>query len=189
MAERKQLSKKMRFEVFKRDSFTCQYCGASAPEAILEVDHIVPVAKGGTNDILNLVTSCRDCNRGKSARELSDDSVVKKQKAQLDELNEKREQTEMLVEWKKELQSLTDEQADAINDCITSISGIPANDYGKSRIKKWIRDFGFSEVYTSTEISFYKYYVDGDTDTWELAFDKIGGVCYNRRKQRQEDGH
>ena len=82
MAERKTLSKKIRFEVFKRDKFTCQYCGRMAPDVVLEVDHIKPISKGGTNDILNLVTSCKDCNRGKSNIKLSDDSVVKKQQMQ-----------------------------------------------------------------------------------------------------------
>ena len=46
-AKRKALSQKIRFEVFKRDSFTCQYCGRKAPDVVLQVDHIVPVAKGG----------------------------------------------------------------------------------------------------------------------------------------------
>lgn len=67
MPKRRPVSKKLRFEVFKRDNFKCQYCGASAPDVILEVDHINPVAKGGKNDILNLVTSCRDC---KNSQEL-----------------------------------------------------------------------------------------------------------------------
>ena len=49
MADRKNISKKMRYEVFKRDSFRCQYCGRSAPEVILEADHIKPVAEGGKN--------------------------------------------------------------------------------------------------------------------------------------------
>ena len=66
MAKRKNLSKSVRFEVFKRDSFTCQYCGKSAPDVVLEVDHIIPVSKGGDNDISNLITSCFECNRGKS---------------------------------------------------------------------------------------------------------------------------
>lgn len=70
-SKRKGLSKKVRFEVFKRDSFTCQYCGAHPPATILEVDHIVPVAGGGDNDEGNLVTACFNCNRGKSARSLS----------------------------------------------------------------------------------------------------------------------
>ncbi|WP_446008353.1 HNH endonuclease [Candidatus Electrothrix sp.] len=62
MSNRKSLSKKLRFEVFKRDSFTCQYCGKVAPNVILEVDHIEPVSKGGSNELLNLITSCYDCN-------------------------------------------------------------------------------------------------------------------------------
>lgn len=72
MAIRKALSKKIRFDVFKRDNFTCIYCGNNPPSAILEVDHIVPVSKGGTDVIDNLATSCFDCNRGKSNKELTD---------------------------------------------------------------------------------------------------------------------
>jgi hypothetical protein len=70
--KRKTISKKTRFEVFKRDGFVCQYCGAHPPSSILEVDHIHPVACGGSNDIENLITACFDCNRGKSDRQLSD---------------------------------------------------------------------------------------------------------------------
>lgn len=62
----KPLSKKLRFEVFKRDSFTCQYCGRRPADVVLEVDHINPRANGGDNDLLNLITACSDCNRGKS---------------------------------------------------------------------------------------------------------------------------
>ena len=54
MAVRKAISKKLRFEVFKRDNFTCQYCGRMAPDVVLEVDHINAVANGGDNNILNL---------------------------------------------------------------------------------------------------------------------------------------
>ena len=97
------ISKKIRFEVFKRDQFTCQYCGRMAPDVILEVDHIDPVAEGGTNDIVNLITSCRDCNRGKGKNKLSDKKVISLQQQSLKELAEKREQLEMIAEWKKEL--------------------------------------------------------------------------------------
>lgn len=65
--ERIAISKKVRFEVFKRDGFKCQYCGRSAPDVILHVDHINPVSNGGNNDIMNLVTSCSECNLGKGA--------------------------------------------------------------------------------------------------------------------------
>jgi len=61
----RKITKKIRFEVFKRDGFQCVYCGKTPPEVILEVDHIEPVSKGGTDDLNNLVTACFDCNRGK----------------------------------------------------------------------------------------------------------------------------
>lgn len=67
MAARKSISKKVRFEVFKRDGFMCQYCGSTPPAAVLEVDHIKPVSSGGKNTDENLLTSCFDCNRGKGA--------------------------------------------------------------------------------------------------------------------------
>lgn len=71
-AKRKPLSVKTRFDVFKRDSFTCQYCGAHPPGVLLHVDHILAVANGGTNEAHNLVTACEPCNLGKGARALGD---------------------------------------------------------------------------------------------------------------------
>lgn len=58
-------SKKLRFDVFKRDGFVCVYCGAHPPQALLECDHVIPHAGGGPTEIENLVTACVDCNRGK----------------------------------------------------------------------------------------------------------------------------
>jgi len=68
--KRRAISKKTRFEVFKRDAFACQYCGAHPPGALLHVDHILAVAAGGTNVIDNLITACAPCNLGKGARDL-----------------------------------------------------------------------------------------------------------------------
>lgn len=62
---------KMRFEVLERDIFTCQYCGRRAPDVQLQVDHIYPVIKGGVTEKHNLITSCSDCNNGKSDSILS----------------------------------------------------------------------------------------------------------------------
>lgn len=72
MAKRKAISKKVRFDIFKRDHFTCQYCGAHPPQAILHVDHIVPVVEGGGNEDTNLITACDACNLGKSATPLTE---------------------------------------------------------------------------------------------------------------------
>jgi hypothetical protein len=69
---RKAIAAKARFEVFKRDKFTCQYCGAHPPGVLLHLDHITAVANGGTNDQHNLITSCEPCNLGKGARPLGE---------------------------------------------------------------------------------------------------------------------
>ena len=65
--KRKPIKPSLRFEILKRDGYRCQMCGATAKDgATLEIDHITPVAKGGTNDVDNLQVLCRDCNAGKS---------------------------------------------------------------------------------------------------------------------------
>mgnify|MGYP002512584094 CR=1 FL=1 len=63
---RAMISPKTRYQIFKRDKFMCRYCGAKAPEVALEIDHIIPVSRGGDNDFSNLITACQQCNRGKS---------------------------------------------------------------------------------------------------------------------------
>lgn len=61
------VSKRLRFEVLRRDEHTCQYCGETAPSVTLHVDHVVPVALGGTDNPGNLVAACKDCNSGKTS--------------------------------------------------------------------------------------------------------------------------
>jgi len=60
------ISCKLRFEIFKRDNFTCFYCGRKAPAVVLQVDHKIPKSKGGKTAKENLITSCFECNIGKS---------------------------------------------------------------------------------------------------------------------------
>lgn len=61
------VSKRTRYEVLKRDNHSCRYCGATAPDAKLTVDHVTPVALGGSDSPDNLVAACRDCNYGKGS--------------------------------------------------------------------------------------------------------------------------
>lgn len=57
----------IRFKILNRDNFRCQYCGRNPKEdnCKLVVDHIIPSAKGGSNDESNLTTACFECNAGK----------------------------------------------------------------------------------------------------------------------------
>lgn len=61
------VTKRVRFEVLRRDNYTCRYCGAKAETSPLTVDHVVPVALGGGDDPSNLVAACADCNSGKTS--------------------------------------------------------------------------------------------------------------------------
>jgi 5-methylcytosine-specific restriction endonuclease McrA len=53
-------------EVFRRDEFTCQYCGRQTPH--LTIDHVIPRHKGGSHSWANLVAACPPCNRRKGGR-------------------------------------------------------------------------------------------------------------------------
>ena len=66
---RQPIPRELRHKVFQRDGYRCRECGASKEETSLEIDHIVPVARGGKNDIDNLQTLCRECNRMKHTDE------------------------------------------------------------------------------------------------------------------------
>lgn len=182
MGKRKAISKKTRFEVFKRDKFTCQYCGRTIPDVVLHIDHIKPVSKGGTNDIMNLITSCSECNLGKGARELSDDSVIKKQQKQLKLLADKNEQLEMMLKWRDELQAYSEKELNAVNQRITNLTNWELSDYGRQKIKRLVKEFTIQVVLDAVDIAFEKYY-DGTENSWQVAFDKIGGICFNRTRK------
>lgn len=73
MAKRVWIGNAKRMEILIRDNLKCFYCGADkASGAILEVDHVIPVSKGGTNDDYNLVTSCKPCNMGKFVKTIDE---------------------------------------------------------------------------------------------------------------------
>ncbi len=51
--------------VFERNNYKCRSCGKTNRQTTLTVDHIIPLAKGGSNDMSNLQTLCENCNRRK----------------------------------------------------------------------------------------------------------------------------
>jgi len=186
MAERKPISKKTRFEVFKRDKFTCQYCGRMAPDVILEIDHIKPVAKGGTNNVLNLITSCRDCNRGKGKRPLSDNAVIKLQQEQLLDLADKAEQLQMMVDWKNELLDSIKKQVQSIDELIFCLSAKKINDDLIRKYVKYFNEFPFNVVWDATIAAFEHYYDPYKDRSFIETINKVGGICYNMMKRRRK---
>lgn len=70
------ISKRVRYAVLQRDNHTCRYCGATAPDVKLQVDHVIPAALGGTDEPSNLVTACEPCNNGKTSTSPADAVVA-----------------------------------------------------------------------------------------------------------------
>lgn len=187
MTARKTLSKKTRFEIFKRDSFTCQYCGKSAPDVILHVDHIMPISKGGDDDITNLITSCESCNQGKKDILLDDDAVIAKRKKQLDDLQERREQIEMMYEWQVGLSDLENEQVEAVCRLFTElIPEYSINDNGRESIKKIVGKYGLSEALESLRIFARQYLtLENGKATGESVnkvYEYVEKICKNRKR-------
>lgn len=165
--KREHIKKSVRFEVFKRDNFTCQYCGQSAPDVVLHLDHINPVAGGGGNEIINLITSCQPCNSGKGARPLDDKSSVSKQRKQLEELNERREQLEMMLAWREALSSITDQEIAAIERVFSDRTGRSFSDYGQKKVADWLKRYDATSLIAAMDAALDTYYKEGSTNPEE----------------------
>lgn len=189
---RKAIPKRIRFEVLKRDSFKCQYCGASAPDVLLHIDHVKPVAKGGTNDILNLITSCESCNSGKSDKLLDDNASVNKARTQLETLQERREQLEMMMQWQEGLKDIQDNSIDRLCDYWYKLApGFTVTANGRQSLQKLLRSFQLNEIFEAMNIAAEQYLEfedDGTTteDSWDLAWGKIAGICRIRKVENEK---
>lgn len=71
-------NRKMKYSrpsVFKRDKYTCQYCGKTYKKNELTVDHIVPRAQGGKSSWMNITTACKPCNSKKADKTLEESGM------------------------------------------------------------------------------------------------------------------
>lgn len=177
--KRKAISKKVRFEVFKRDGFTCQYCGRTPPQAVLEVDHIVPVCDGGDNDADNLVCSCFECNRGKGGRSLE---------AVPETLSEKAERVREVEDQLSAYRAVMDARKERLEDESWEVAeimqpGCSEDGYSVSQresIKRFLEKLPFSEVQEAAEIAVGKMPYSENK-----AFKYFCGICWN--KLRSDD--
>jgi hypothetical protein len=172
--KRAALSKKTRFEVFKRDAFACQYCGAHPPKAILECDHIVPVAEGGVNDLDNLVTACFDCNRGKGAVSLSVAPQSLSEKAAL--VAEREEQLRGYAQVMEAKRQRLEAETWKIMDLFhPGADTVPRDSFGST--KRFIEKLGFHEVQEAAEIAL------GGPAYGKRLFRYFCGVCWNKVRE------
>ena len=192
---RQQIKKSVRFEVFKRDLFTCQYCGQKAPDVVLEVDHITPVSQGGDNAILNLITACKACNSGKSGKKLSDTATAHKARAQAEQLEERRQQLEMIAQWHLSLVDIESQAATQLERLWLESLSMPENvcltDGAKQDLRSWSLRYGYECVCKAIVKSANKLIsasLRDDQEERSSAFWSIPKICAVMRAEDNDPG-
>jgi len=177
MPARKAISKKSRFEIFKRDGFSCQYCGNRPPQPTLEVDHIYPVASGGSNDDSNLITSCFDCNRGKSDRLLTSIPESLSEKAK-----RIKECEEQLAEYRKAIDSQNERIESDCWEVVREIFGDDTDSIRKdwfASVKRFVLSLDILDVISAANIASSKKHFCSD----KKKFTYFCGICWNKIKE------
>jgi hypothetical protein len=177
------VSKRVRFEAFKRDEFTCQYCGRHPPDVVLEIDHVEAVSTGGSDDINNLVTSCFDCNRGKSNVPLT--SVPATVEEQHRRVIEKREQLAAFNEFMMGARAEEDATIDRLGgNWYDRFMKRGKYVFGSDRVasvRTFIKRLPEAEILEAIELAHSRKppRAKDDTHTWKY----FCGICWNKIKE------
>jgi len=183
VTSRVSLSKKIRFNIFKRDCFKCRYCGRTVgPDLMLEVDHVVPVSKGGTNDPINLVTACFDCNRGKSKNLLGTNSIGPLDAKSLKE-NIKEQKKQVLeyfkyIDQKKILRKELCEKA-VMKMILFGPSFVP-NDFIQG-VSYFLTKLDLIEVQDASMIAINRFQARKTNDLWKYFY----GICHTKIRNKE----
>jgi len=189
VTKRKGIGKKRRFDVFKRDDFTCQYCGRKPPAVTLETDHLIPVAEGGDDGFSNLVTACVDCNSGKGARPLEEkipESFLENELERVQELLERKRALERIRGIEAEIEviegELVGEAAEFWNANRVGWSHfVEEKDHGT--LSRFVEKLGMIEVKRAMRIALGNDGVDPD-GKWKY----FCGICWSQIKEEGRSG-
>lgn len=178
MGNRKPISTRTRFEVFKRDGFKCLYCGRMPPNVLLHVDHIIPVCGGGDNSRDNLATSCDKCNMGKSGVSLN---VIPKS------LQERAEES---IEREKQVKAFAKAlraEKNRIEHDAWEVANVFISNYGLDGIRKdWLQSIiRFVKIMPTTEVvsSMDQAMAKRGGGSRDYAFRYFCGICWRKIKE------
>ena len=183
------ISQKIRFEVFKRDGFTCRYCGKKPPEVILEIDHLIPIAENGKDDLNNLLTSCFNCNRGKGKILL--ETLPTSISENLTIIKEQRKQSKQYYKFLEEIAQQKEDDLKEIGLYFFNRFVKSQKDYNKlifggqwaTSIKIFLKIFNKYEIIEAIDIAYGKF-ANYTYDQQNKTFRYMCGVLHNWRKQR-----
>ncbi len=187
--KRKSISNSTRFEIFKRDRFTCVYCGRTPPTITLQVDHVLPVAAGGSNDDVNLVTSCFECNNGKRDKVLPSRPTTvefsieerKERLAQIEEMNQ------FLVAERKAQEKLVDELG--VYWCNALFAKGPEagkytfNPEQTRSVLLFMKRLSLEEIYHAMDVAIHKFSWSGRQDYKPFRY--FCGVCWSKIREAE----
>lgn len=176
------VSNRLRFEVFKRDLFTCQYCGRRPPDVVLNCDHVIPSSKGGVDDLDNLITSCWECNSGKSNIALSSLPESQMQRhveliAQLTAFNE------MLIESQRQMEDqLSYLTAYLCDSFLWSVDGFKKLPDFRS-LKVFYRHLTASDLIEAIDITSSKFSHPIQENGWKY----FCAICWTKIREKKRD--
>jgi hypothetical protein len=179
MAKRKPISDSLRWTVFARDGFRCRYCGRQAGQdgVVLAVDHVISVVYGGDNRIDNLLTACKTCNGGKSAKSLL---AVPTTGDVVDRINEKRVELEQQAQTIRQAMEAEAEAEQAIvNMMKCDAYGVKSTQFNRGEAttaRNLITEFGADVV-----LGWYKAAASRRVSEWKA----ILYVCGCAQKTRE----
>lgn len=170
--KRRSIPLSLRFQILKRDKFRCQYCGRSAKDVPLHVDHKKSVKDGGTNDPSNLITACVECNLGKGSRSLLEQVI--------DSQNEVKE---FYSEKLKELDAGY-EDCLKLNEKVTEIqrflqAEIPDGDGWMFRWDELLRQYDVATIYEAVSFLNSTHIAIGIRSDTSRYWRKLNELCRN----------
>jgi DNA-directed RNA polymerase subunit RPC12/RpoP len=173
------IGKRLRFEVFKRDGFACRYCGANPMSEVLQVDHVVPVSKGGTNDPVNLVTSCFSCNSGKSNVELGESRLPPSFSA--DAIKEHAEQTKEYLKAQKAMISARSDVSKEVEVYWLDVSGLELTGQQMASVRRFCGQLTLAEIIDSIDTAISRVPIT-TVSSFKKTFSYFCGICWNKIK-------
>jgi hypothetical protein len=163
------IEKSLKYKIFRRDNFTCQYCGKQTPKVVLNVDSLIPITSVSTNNETELITVCQDCCNERQAIPV----------------NERQEQIEayekFLLERQKE-QSIVIEELGEYWSLLCD-NQYELNEHGLESLKKFLVHLVPFEIRESMDIAADKI----PNENIGERFKYFCGICHNKIREKSGD--
>ncbi|MBN1406916.1 MAG: hypothetical protein JW956_03965 [Calditrichaceae bacterium] len=176
--------KRIKYEIFEKDSFKCQSCGMGAPVVTLQLIRIQDTLQNDKwLDTAFLSTSCKICEKKKSG---ADEKNMQNVFMSIDELEERLQQLKMLINWRKGMLNIRKQQ---LNKIIIywehKIAGFETSNAQKKYLAAYISKYSCDEIQSAMDMAidkFIKYDDDGNLDQSSIltAFSKIPEICQTK---------